>query len=95
MPITKISANATTQVKNGPGKLRGIFVSSPGSAWTLAVNDGPTPGGAVSPMMGATPFTVPAAGTTLPLFPMNFSIGLQVVTAGTTPGEIEVEWDED
>jgi len=93
MPITKITTSTTTQIKqNLPGKLLGIFVSAPGTTWTLQVNDGPNPAGGLVPMMGATPFTIPAVATSFPTFPMDFSNGLQVVTAGATPGEIEVVW---
>lgn len=94
MPTTKITTSTTTQIKAAglPGKLLGIFISAPGTTWTIQVNDGPNPAGAVVPMLGATPFTIPAVATSFPSFPMDFSNGLQVVTAGATPGEIEVVW---
>lgn len=95
MPVTKISANGTTQLK-GPaqaGTLLGIYVTAPGTTWTIQVNDGPNQAGAVQPLLGATPQPVPAAGTTFPLTPLNFSNGLQIVMAGGAPaGEIEVSW---
>lgn len=94
MPITKITTNGTTQIKaSAAGTLLGIFVSAPGTTWTIQVNDGPNQAAAVVPIIGATPFAVPAVGTTFPLTPLNFSNGLQIVTAGGAPaGEIEVSW---
>ncbi len=95
MPITVLTANGTTQLKNGTATLQSITVSSPGTAWTLQVNDGSNQtGGASRSILGATPFAVPAIGTVMrwPNPGLPFNNGLQIVLAGTTPGEIAVEW---
>lgn len=92
MPVTVIANKATTQIKNGAGVLQAIVVSGAGSAWTLQVNDGPNLAGNVTAILGATPLTVPAIGTLVLPSPMPFSQGLQVVTAGTTAGELEFVW---
>jgi len=58
--------------------LQSITASSPGSAWTLQVNDGPKSvhGGAITHVLGATPFAVPAIGTVVQwLKPLPFDSG--------------------
>lgn len=93
MPVTVIANKATTQLKNGAGLLQAIIVANAGTSWTLQVNDGPSGNGnATVGILGATPLTVPAVGTNLLPSPLPFSYGLQVVTAGTTAGELEFIW---
>ena len=93
MPVTVIANKATTQLKVGSGVLQSIVVANAGTSWTLQVNDGPV--GAtnnVNAILGATPLTVPAVGTDVLPAPIPFSNGLQVVTGGTTAGELEFIW---
>ena len=92
MPVTVIANKATTQIKNGAGVLQAVVVANPGTAWTLQINDGPNLSAGVTAILGATPLTVPAVGTDVLPAPMPFSYGLQVVTAGTTAGEMELVW---
>ena len=48
---------------------------------------------AITHVLGATPFAVPAIGTVVQwLKPLPFDSGLQIVLAGTTAGEIAAEW---
>jgi hypothetical protein len=49
--------------------------------------------GAITHVLGATPFAVPAIGTVIQWpRPLPFNSGLQIVLAGTTAGEMAVEW---
>lgn len=93
MPVSVIANKATTQLKFGAGVLQQIIIAGAGSAWTLQVNDGPIGAtNSVNPIIGTTPITVPAVGTLLLPTPMPFTNGLQIVTAGTTAGELEIQW---
>ncbi len=93
MPVTTIANKATTQVKTGAGILEQIVIANAGTSWTLQLNDGPSlTAAAFTPLIGATAMTIPAVGTMLLTRPMPFSYGLQIVTAGTTAGEIELQW---
>jgi len=94
MPITKITTNATTQIKSGlPGKLLGIFVSSPGTTWTIQVNDGPNPPAPWCQCSARLRSPFPPLALLFPGIPMDFSNGLQIVTAGgAAAGELEVAW---
>jgi len=86
---SKITTNASTQIKSSTGTLGKLIVSGPGSAWTIQVFDNTSC--AAPAIFGATAVTVPAASTSLD-FNLDFSTGLCVLTAGTTPGEITVTW---
>jgi len=92
MAVKTISSNATTQVKLGGGKIWNIIVSDPGTAWVLAVKDGPDPSGNFQTLINAAkisagqPF-LDAAN------PVSFRDGLQVVTSGTTAGELDFQFD--
>ena len=90
MAITKITANGTVNAKlSAPGYIRSISCPQAGSAWTLQINDGPDQNGNVVALYGATPGTIT---TGLALFePVYFSHGVQIVTAGTTPGELDID----
>lgn len=93
MPVTTIANKATNQLKIGAGYINQIIVTAPGSSWTVQLADGPV--GASSNatiLLGATAMTVPAVGTLLLPKPMFFSNGIQVITAGTTAGEMDVDW---
>jgi len=92
MPSTVKADKSTTQVKVGAGVLQAIIISNAGTSWTLQCNDGPNLSGNFTAILGATPLTVPAVGTDLLPAPIPFSYGLQVVTAGTTAGEVEIVW---
>jgi len=85
MAATFVSLTATTQVKIGLGKLKGIFVSS-GTVPTVAVYDSATASTSdpviLNTFTAATPgnytFTGDGDG-------VGFSKGLYVVLGGTTP----------
>lgn len=93
MPVTVIANKATTQIKTGAGVLQQIIIASPGTTWTMQINDGPSlTQGTFTSLIGTTAMTVPAAGTNILPQPLPFSYGLQIVTAGTTAGELELVW---
>ena len=94
--FTVISSKTTTTIKQGVGVIEGILVSGPGTSWTIQVfdsNDATTPSNGRA-IFGATAVTVPAAASFINFGPRgtNFSQGLQIVTAGTTAGELTVFW---
>jgi hypothetical protein len=92
MPVTVISSSATTQAKIGPGYLNSILIAAAGTSWTVQCKDGPDSAGNFKTLLGASAVTVPAVGTDLIPSPVYFGQGLQIVTAGATPGEIDVSW---
>jgi hypothetical protein len=92
MPVTVISTSTTTQIKNGSGYLSSIEIAAAGTSWTLQIKDGPDVNGNFKTILGASALTVPAVGTNLIPAPVFFSNGLQFVTAGATPGELDVAW---
>lgn len=92
MPVTVIANKATTQIKNGAGLLQAVIIANAGTSWTMQLNDGPNQAGSVVAILGATPLTVPAVGTNLLPQPLPFTNGLQIVTAGTTAGEMSLVW---
>jgi len=65
-----------------PGKLLGIFVSSPRYDLDDPGQRRPNPAGAVVPMLGAAPIAVPAAGVTFPGIPMDSRTACRSSTAG-------------
>jgi hypothetical protein len=91
MPISKITTSGTFNLKlSSAGYIQAISVPQAGTSWTLTLNDGPNPAGNVTTIYGATPAAITVnLGVLTPLF---FTQGLQVVTAGATPGEMEIEW---
>lgn len=95
MATTLINANATTQVKLGGGMLRGITVTNPGATWAFQVKDGPDPNGNFQTLLGVAAVAPGLAGSRYvdPIAPLSFVNGLQVITSGTTPGELEVQYD--
>jgi len=95
MPVTKITANGTYQLKTFPGYITAISVPSAGSAWTLQLFDTPgiAPGGSAQsqPIYGGT--TAGAITTGLAITaPLYFGNSIQAILAGTTPGEIDIQW---
>jgi hypothetical protein len=91
MPITKITTSGTFNLKlSSSGYIQAISVPGAGTSWLLTLNDGPDPLGNVTTIYGATPATITTnLGVLTPLY---FSKGLQVVTSGASPGEMEIEW---
>jgi hypothetical protein len=94
MPVTAITNKATNQLKVGSGYIRSIVVISPGTTWTLQLADGPIGNtNSANILYGATALAIPATvGNNLLTQPMFFSNGIQVITAGTTAGELDVDW---
>lgn len=92
MAFTKITTNGTFNLKSMPGYIRGLSVPNAGTSWTLQLFDvGANPAGNSQPVFGGT--SAGAITTNLGLLePLFFGNGIQVVTAGTTPGELDVDW---
>lgn len=93
MPVTQITNKATNQLKFGAGYVKQIYVANAGTTWTLQLVDaGQGFNNSGFGLLGATAVTIPAAGTFMLTQPLYFGNGLQVITAGTTAGEIDVDW---
>lgn len=84
---TNIKTNATTPVKSGGGTLLSVVVNNPGSGWTLTIYDSLTGTGT---LIGTT--TALSALTSALIYNITTSIGLTIVSAGTTPGDVTVVW---
>ena len=91
MPITAITASATTQIKIGAGYVQNIMVAAPGTPWTLKLLDGPDNGGNTRTILGGTTAMTMTAGSVVLSAPLQFTNGLQAVTSGTA-GEVDIEW---
>lgn len=91
MLYQEITGKSTYKLKAGNGYLQGIVVNNAGTSWTIQIFDSSGATSSVPVIAGATAFTVPAAGTTLP-YDCHFTNGLTIVTAGTTAGSITVSW---
>ena len=92
MAITKITTSGTFNLKSMPGYIRGLSVPNAGTNWTLQLFDvganpasnsqtvyGGAAGGAITTNLGL-------------LSPLFFGNGIQVVTAGASPGELDIDW---
>jgi hypothetical protein len=92
MPITKITTSGTFQLKDKAGYVRALSVPNAGTTWTLQMFDGPDGlGNADMTVFGGTsPGTL--ATSTAVLSPIYFSKGIKIVTAGASPGELDVDW---
>ncbi len=89
MPSTlynHINSNATTAVKAGAGVLSGIVVNNPGSTWTATIYDNTAGSGTVIGVLAPTL----AQGIEYGTNGVNFTTGLTIVTAGTTPGDLTI-----
>lgn len=90
MAIFRITTSGTFNLKlSAPGYIRSMSCPVAGTSWTLQINDGPNSAGNVSALYGATPATV-TTGLGL-LAPLYFNNGLQIVTSGATPGELDID----
>jgi hypothetical protein len=92
MPTTVINSNATTQIKLGNGRIWNIIVSDPGATWAMKINDGPDTAGNTRTLINAAKISAGQPFTDA-VSPICFRDGIQIVTSGTTPGEIDVQWD--
>jgi hypothetical protein len=92
MPTTVINANATTQLKLGAGRINNIIVSDPGATWVMAIKDGPDGAGNLRTFISAAKISAGQPFSDA-VSPICFRDGIQIVTSGTTPGEIDVQWD--
>lgn len=79
---THINTNTTTSIKTSAGILNSICINNPGSAWVVTVNDGANPIAIITPSTGQDSM----------VYECSFINGLSVVTTGTTPGSITVNW---
>lgn len=91
MPTTVISSNATTQIKIGAGRIDNIIVAAPGASWVMKVQDGPDSGGNFRVFINAATISAGQPFTDA-VSPLWFANGIQIVTSGTTPGEIDIQW---
>lgn len=91
MAIAKITTSGTFNLKSMAGYIRGISVPAAGTGWTLQLNDvGANPASNTQTVYGATPGAITTSlGLLEPLF---FGNGIQVITAGATPGELDIDW---
>jgi hypothetical protein len=92
MPITKITTSGTFNLKSMAGYITAISVPAAGTSWTLQMFDvGPNPASDTQPVYGGS-----TAGTITVnlgiINPIYFGNGIQVVTAGASPGEIDIQW---
>jgi hypothetical protein len=86
MAYQKISTSTTTFLKDGAGYIRNFSVPNAGTGWTMTLNDiGPS--GAVAQV---TSFPI-SIGLALNA-PMFFPHGIQIVTTGAAPGELDVDF---
>jgi hypothetical protein len=90
MPITKITANGTYQLKTQAGYVRALSVPNAGTSWTLQMFDGPNQTGGLISNYGGTSAGTLTVNTGL-LTPQYFGTGIQLVLAGTA-GELDVDW---
>lgn len=80
---TAITTNTSTQVKTGPGILKGLSVNTAGSSWTATIYDGTS-------TSGKWLYTVNLNTVGPVTFPDTiFNTGLFIVTAGTTAGSVK------
>lgn len=91
MQYLNLANKATNLVKGSAGFLQGFTVANAGTTWTLQIFDSANTGTPANPIYGATAITVPSAGTQVVLN-VHFSNGLIFLTAGTTAGELVVEY---
>jgi hypothetical protein len=82
---SNINTNTTTTVKSGAGILHSITVNGTGAGETVTVYDNTSGSGTKIATI------TPAAGSTL-IFDCKFSTGLTVVTAGTTPADLTINY---
>jgi hypothetical protein len=91
MPITAITTNGTTQIKSDTGYIRNLSVPNAGSAWTLQIKAGPKPDGTFQTVFGSVAGGTITTGL-ITIQPIYCPWGIQIVTAGTTPGELDIDW---
>ena len=90
MAMFRVTTSGTFNLKlSSAGFIRAISCPAAGTTWLLTINDGPNPAGTVTALYGATPATV-TTGLVL-LAPLYFNTGLQIVTSGATPGELDID----
>jgi hypothetical protein len=92
MPVTKITANGTYQIKQAPGYVTALSVPNAGTSWTLQLFDGP---GLFNTSTYLTIYGGAAGGTlttgTTVIAPLYFGNGIQAILAGTA-GELDIQW---
>jgi hypothetical protein len=92
MPIAKITTSGTFNLKSMAGYVTAISVPNAGTTWTLQMFDvGPNPPSDSQAVYGG------AAGGTITvnlgiIQPIYFGNGIQIITAGASPGEIDIQW---
>lgn len=94
MAITSLTANGTYYLKDNPGYITSISVPNAGSAWTLQLFDGPGKfnNAVYNPIYGGSAGGAITTGLSLTA-PLYFGNGIKIVLAGTTAGEIDIQWE--
>lgn len=82
-----INTNATTVIRSGVGVFQGLTINAAGTTWVVAMYDDIS---AVAAHRIGT-ITGPVAGGQY-LYNCELTNGLCIVTSGTTPGDLTVEW---
>ena len=80
-----INSNATTAIKAGAGFLSSIVVNNPGATWTATIYDNTAGSGTVIGVLSPTAVQSLQYGAA-------FTAGLTIVTAGTTPGDLTINY---
>lgn len=79
---TIITSNVTTAVKASPGFIHTIIIGDPGSAWVIAIYNATSAIG--------TPLTLKPTASGVLIFDSLYSVGITIVTTGSTPGSLLV-----
>lgn len=93
MAVTALTANGTYYLKDSPGYITAISVPNAGSAWTLQLFDGPGRNNTSvsNPVYGGSGGGAITTSLSI-IFPLYFGNGIKVVLAGTTAGEVDIQW---
>jgi hypothetical protein len=84
---TQIGTATTTLIKNGPGQISSVMVGTAQASATMSVYDGLD---ATGTLMGKVELDI--MGQWTPPAPLNFAVGLCVVTTGLTTGSVTFLW---
>lgn len=90
-----INTSTTTLLKSGPGNLHDIvFNTAPtGTDWTVTVYDNIIAGGTIIGVFTLRNPTTARTPISLDMHGLPFSVGLTVLTAGGTPGDMTVVYE--
>lgn len=93
MPITKIITSGTFNLKSMAGYVTALSVPAAGTSWTLQMFDvGANPPSNTQPIYGGSTAATITTGLTV-VAPIYFGNGIQIITAGASPGELDIQWE--